>query len=111
MSSLASVFNSSSTLITFDIYKKLRDTEYFDQLKNRSETELVMVGRISTLILIVLSVMWIPVIPMVSSQLYIYINSVASYTQPPFAALFLVISIKLKISWEFSGRGHPHLQE
>ena len=53
MSSLASVFNSCSTLFTVDVYKKLRP--------KTPEINLVRVGRIATAIVVLLGIAWIPI--------------------------------------------------
>ncbi|HPA45563.1 MAG TPA: sodium:solute symporter [bacterium] len=81
MSSLASVFNSCSSLITMDIYKKLK--------ANPSERELVLVGRISTGVLVVLGILWVPYIKEISSQLFVYLQSVSAYISPPITACFI----------------------
>ncbi|XP_062304531.1 sodium/mannose cotransporter SLC5A10 [Osmerus eperlanus] len=81
MSSLTSIFNSSSTLFTMDIWKKYRP--------RASERELLLVGRIVTVILVVISVVWIPILQSANSgQLYVYIQSVTSYLAPPVTAIF-----------------------
>uniref|UniRef100_A0AAQ4Q1Y2 Sodium/mannose cotransporter SLC5A10 n=1 Tax=Gasterosteus aculeatus aculeatus TaxID=481459 RepID=A0AAQ4Q1Y2_GASAC len=81
MSSLTSIFNSSSTLFTMDIWKKHR--------QRASEKELLLVGRIVTVILVVVSVVWIPILQSANSgQLYVYIQSVTSYLAPPVTAVF-----------------------
>ncbi|XP_077426061.1 sodium/mannose cotransporter SLC5A10 isoform X2 [Vanacampus margaritifer] len=81
MSSLTSIFNSSSTLFTMDIWKKHRP--------RASEKELLLVGRIVTVILVVVSVVWIPILQSANSgQLYVYIQSVTSYLAPPVTAVF-----------------------
>jgi len=82
MSSLASVFNSCSTLFTLDIYKRL--------YPNKPELELVNVGKIATVIVVVLGIIWIPVITMLSDGLYEYLQKVQSYLAPPIAAVFLL---------------------
>ncbi len=82
MSSLSSVFNSCSTLITWDIYRELRP--------EASERKLVMVGRISTLILVALGIAWIPLMSGISGTLYKYLQSVQAYISPPIAAVFLM---------------------
>jgi SSS family solute:Na+ symporter len=82
MSSLSSVFNSCSTLITWDVYKKLRPAA--------SEGRLVWVGRLSTVVLVALGLLWIPLMRLISAQLYQYIQSVQAYISPPIAAVFLV---------------------
>lgn len=81
ISSLAAVFNSSSTLFTMDIYKKLRP--------DASDKKLVLIGRFSTLLLIVIGILWIPLIRHMSDQIYQYLQSVQAYISPPIAAVFL----------------------
>jgi SSS family solute:Na+ symporter len=82
MSSLSSVFNSCSTLITWDIYRKIHP--------EASETMLVRVGQVSTGVLVVLGLLWIPLMANVSEQLYQYLQSVQAYIAPPIAAVFLI---------------------
>jgi SSS family solute:Na+ symporter len=81
MSSLSSVFNSTSTLITWDVYKKLRPAA--------TERQLVVVGMASTSILVGFGLLWIPLMQLISGQLYQYIQSVQAYIAPPIAAVFL----------------------
>jgi SSS family solute:Na+ symporter len=82
MSSLSAVFNSSSTIFTMDFYKKLRPAA--------SERQLVNVGRVATVIMVVLGLVWIPFMDRISSQLWIYLQSVQAYISPPIAAVFLL---------------------
>jgi solute:Na+ symporter, SSS family len=82
MSSLSSVFNSTSTLITWDVYKKIRPAA--------SEQRLVWVGRISTAVLVGFGLLWIPLMQLISGTLYQYIQSVQAYIAPPIAAVFLL---------------------
>lgn len=82
MSSLSSVFNSCSTLVTWDIYKKLKP--------DASERQLVWVGRMATVVLTILGLLWIPLMQIVSGQLYTYLQSIQAYISPPIAAVFLL---------------------
>ncbi|XP_048408536.1 sodium/mannose cotransporter SLC5A10 isoform X1 [Stegostoma tigrinum] len=83
MSSLTSIFNSSSTLFTIDIWRKIR--------KDASERELLLVGRIVTVILVAVSLVWIPILQSANSgQLFNYIQSVTSYLAPPVTAVFVL---------------------
>jgi SSS family solute:Na+ symporter len=82
MSSLASAFNSCSTLLTWDVYRKWRP--------NATEPQLVRVGRVTTVILVILGLAWIPFMKYVSPQLYIYLQSIQAYIAPPIAACFLL---------------------
>ena len=82
MSSLSSVFNSCSTLITWDIYKKLNP--------NATEKRLVLVGRVATIVLVGFGLLWIPMMKLISGQIYQYLQSVQAYISPPIAAIFLI---------------------
>uniref|UniRef100_W5L7T6 Solute carrier family 5 member 9 n=1 Tax=Astyanax mexicanus TaxID=7994 RepID=W5L7T6_ASTMX len=73
MSSLTSIFNSSSTLFTMDIW------------------ELMVVGRVFILLLVVLSILWIPIIQSANSgQLFDYIQAITSFLAPPITAVFIM---------------------
>lgn len=83
MSSLASLFNSSASLFTVDIYEKLRP--------GKSQGHYVSVGRMATAAVVVLGLLWIPVMKMVSGGgLYQYLQSVQGYLAPPITAVFLL---------------------
>jgi len=82
MSSLSAVFNSCSTLITMDIYRKIRP--------DASERRLVTVGRLVTAGIVVVSILWIPMIRLLSNQIYQYLQSVQAYVGAPITAVFLI---------------------
>lgn len=82
MGAMSSVFNSASTLVTLDFYKKYRP--------NASEKNLVNFGRIATGFMVLLGLLWVPFIHLISSQLYIYLQSVQAYISPPIAACFIL---------------------
>src|SRR5690606_30139473 len=83
MSSLSSLFNSTATLFTVDVYEKLRP--------GATEKQYVTVGRIATCVVVVLGLAWIPVMPLISrGGLYQYLQSVQSYLAPPITAVFLL---------------------
>ena len=82
MSSLASVFNSCSTLFTVDIYKKLRP--------DTPEKKLVRTGQIATVVIVIIGIIWIPIMANISGVLYEYLQSVQSYIAPPITAVFLL---------------------
>jgi len=83
MSSLASVFNSSSTLFTVDIFKKM----YPDS----TEKHLVKIGKYATAVVVVLGMLWIPVMQKIGGGvLYQYLQSVQSYIAPPITTVFLL---------------------
>ena len=82
MSSLAATFNSASTLVTFDVYRKV--------VPSATEAQLVQVGRIVTVVMVALSMLWVPFIKYLSAEVYIYLQSVQAYISPPIAAVFLI---------------------
>ena len=83
MSSLSSVFNSCSTLLTIDIYQKLKP--------KADQKTLVKFGQISTIALVVIGIMWIPLQSTLSEGgLFKYIQSIQAYISPPIAAAFLL---------------------
>ena len=83
MSSLASVFNSCSTIFTIDIYKKLKP--------KKSEKELLTTGKIATAIIVVLGIVWIPIMERIGGGvMYQYLQNVQSYIAPPVTAVFLL---------------------
>ncbi|XP_056257148.1 sodium/myo-inositol cotransporter 2 [Seriola aureovittata] len=82
MSSLTSIFNSASTIFTMDVWRSFRS--------RASEWELMIVGRVFVLVLLVASILWIPVVQASQGgQLFIYIQSISSYLQPPVSIIFL----------------------
>jgi SSS family solute:Na+ symporter len=82
MSSLSAVFNSSSTIFTMDFYREWKP--------QASERELVRVGRLTTVVMVAVSLAWIPFMSRVSSQLWVYLQSVQAYISPPITAVFLL---------------------
>jgi SSS family solute:Na+ symporter len=83
MSSLSSVFNSCSTLITFDFYKRYKP--------DASENSLVRFGQISTVILVIIGLAWIPLMRILTEGdgIFKYLQSIQAYISPPIAAVFL----------------------
>lgn len=93
MSSLASVFNSTATLFTFDFYKHFHSTA--------SERELVLIGRLATTIIVITAILWVPVTKIINSHIYIYLQSVQAYISPPITAVFLFGVLSKRVN----GRG------
>ena len=87
MSSLASLYNSSAMLYTIDIYKRKHP--------DVSEQKLVSIGRIATIVVVVLGVLWIFVIQAMGKSLYDYIQSIQSLLAPAIASVFL-----LGVAWK-----------
>ena len=83
MSSLASVFNSCSTIFTIDIYKKLKP--------EKSEKSLLQIGKIATGFIVLLGIIWIPIMEKIGGGvMYQYLQNVQSYIAPPVTAVFLL---------------------
>jgi SSS family solute:Na+ symporter len=81
MSSLAGVFNASSTLFTIDFYSKLHPAA--------TQRQLVWIGRVATAAMVLIGVLWIPVIQG-ARGLYDYLQGVQAYLAPPIAAVFFL---------------------
>jgi len=84
MSSLSSAFNSSSTLLmlTIDFYR--------EKNPNASERDLVRFGQWATIILVIVSLGWIPFMrSLMDGGIFHYLQSVQAYISPPIAAVFL----------------------
>lgn len=79
MSSLAGVFNASSTLFTMDFYSRLRP--------NASQDRLVWIGRVATSVMVIIGLLWIPVIQG-GKGLYDYLQGVQAYLAPPIFVVF-----------------------
>ena len=93
MSSLASVFNSCSTIFTIDIYKKLKP--------NASEKTLINTGKIATGFIVVLGIIWIPIMEKIGGGvMYQYLQNVQSYIAPPVTAVFLLGIIWKRVNSE-----------
>ena len=83
MSSLASLFNSVSTLFTVDVYQKLRP--------QTPPRRLVAIGRMTTVAMTVLGIVWVPIMKAIAGGgLYQYIQAVQSFLAPPIVAVFVL---------------------
>ena len=90
MSSLASLFNSSAMLFTIDFYKRFKPSA--------TEKQLLHTGRLATVVIVVLGVLWIPVMKSVGDVLYAYLQDVQSVLAPGIAAAFLLGVISKRIT-------------
>lgn len=83
MSSLTSIFNSSSCIFTMDIWRRLRPKS--------KDMELMVVGRLFIIFMVVVSILWIPIIQNnQGSKLFDYIQAITSYLAPPVTALYVL---------------------
>jgi SSS family solute:Na+ symporter len=83
MSSLASTFNSTSTVVVYDFVIECCG------LSRLSDKTLVLLGRIANIVLCAFSLAWIPIVEGMGEELYFYIQSVISYIAPPIAVVFV----------------------
>jgi len=90
MSSLASLFNSSAMLFTIDFYKRFKPTA--------TEKQLLHTGRVATVVIVVLGILWIPVMKSVGDVLYAYLQDVQSVLAPGIAAAFLLGVVSKRIT-------------
>jgi SSS family solute:Na+ symporter len=79
MGSLAGVFNACSTLFTVDLYEKWKP--------GASQHQLVRTGRIATVVMVLIALLWIPVIQG-AHGLYEYLQAVQGYLAPPIFVVF-----------------------
>jgi len=82
-STVSSVLNSTSTIVTLDIYKRTMRPA-------ASEGHLVRVGRLSSVIIIIVAIVLGGFINRLSGSLFVYIQSMYAFFAPPFAAVFLL---------------------
>ena len=79
MSALAGVFNASSSLFTMDFYSRFRP--------KASQAQLVRVGRVATVVMVIIGLLWIPVIQG-ARGLYDYLQGIQAYLAPPIFVVF-----------------------
>ena len=81
VTSLAAFFNSCATLFTEDFYKPM--------FKGKTEERYVMVGRMATVVVVLLGIAWIPVMMSLGS-LYSYLQGIQSLLAPAMVAVFVL---------------------
>ncbi|MDD4637769.1 MAG: sodium:solute symporter [Bacteroidales bacterium] len=81
VASLAAFFNSCATLFTEDFYKPM--------FKGQSEAKYVLIGRIATVVVVLLGMGWIPVMMSLGS-LYSYLQGIQSLLAPAMVAVFVM---------------------
>ena len=80
LSGLSGIYNSTSTLLTMDFVRKLRP--------GMSEVALVRTGQVTTVILMLISILWAPQI-IHFGDLWSYLQAILCYFVPPIAAVFI----------------------
>lgn len=89
VTSLAAFFNSCATLFTEDFYKPMK--------KGMSESHYVFVGRIATVVVVILGLLWLPVM-MNMGNLYSYLQGIQSLLAPAMVAVFTLGIFSKKIT-------------
>ena len=89
VTSLAAFFNSCATLFTEDFYKPMK--------KGLSEAHYVFVGRMATVVVVVLGLLWLPVMRGMGN-LYSYLQGIQSLLAPSMVAVFTLGILSKKIS-------------
>eukprot|EP00057_Strongylocentrotus_purpuratus_P013787 XP_011668261.1 PREDICTED: sodium/glucose cotransporter 4 [Strongylocentrotus purpuratus] len=81
ISSLTSIFNASSSMFVLDIWSKFRPAS--------TELELVIVGKLATVVMVIVGVLWIPILQAYGTgELFTYIQAVNAYLAPAVLAVF-----------------------
>ena len=89
VASLAAFFNSCATLFTEDFYKPLK--------KGMTEEHYVFVGRVATVVVVVLGFLWLPIM-MKMDTLYNYLQGIQSLLAPAMVAVFAMGIFSKKIT-------------
>ena len=82
-STLNSVLNSTSTIFTFDIYKRLINQQ-------ASDRTLVVVGVIASAVTLVLAIFIAGLVGLLDIGIFGYIQTLNAFFAPPFAAVFIL---------------------
>lgn len=89
VTSLAAFFNSCATLFTEDFYKPMK--------KGMSEAHYVHVGRIATVVVVILGLLWLPIM-MNMGNLYSYLQGIQSLLAPAMVAVFTLGIFSKKVT-------------
>jgi len=82
-STVNAVVNSTATVFTMDIYKRILH-------RNGTDKHYVKVGIISSIVVLVVSIILGGFINKLSNSLFVYIQTLYAFFAPPFAAIFLL---------------------
>ncbi len=90
MSSLASAFNSTATLIAYDFFNKK------DEPTN--DSQLILIGRLSTIFIVVVSIIFIPMLKFFDNGIYVNLQRLQAYISPPIVVIFLTALFWKRVS-------------
>ncbi|MCC8117775.1 MAG: sodium/solute symporter [Bacteroidales bacterium] len=89
VASLAAFFNSCATLFTEDFYKPIK--------KGKTEKHYVSVGRIATVVVVILGFAWLPIMMSLGS-LYDYLQGIQSLLAPTMVVVFAMGIFSKKVT-------------
>lgn len=93
-STIDSVLNSTSTIITLDIYRRFIRKEPAPKgivpLSGGEEARTVRIGRIVSIAVLAIAIILAPFIGLLKKGVFIYIQDLYAHFAPPFSALFVV---------------------
>ena len=90
MSNVSGLFNSTATLITFDFYRNLKPKS--------SDRKLVLIGRMTTIVLLFCSLLLLAVSPSMNFEFCIKLFKITAYFSAMVTAVFLMGLINKKIN-------------
>jgi SSS family solute:Na+ symporter len=82
-STVSAVLNSTSTVFTIDIYKRMIN-------KNAADRHYVSIGRWSSFVIIIVSIILAGFVGKLGGSLFVYIQTLYAFFAPPFAAIFVM---------------------
>ena len=82
-SAVSSVLNSTSTVLTLDIYKRMIN-------KKAPDSHYVSFGRWSSFVILIISIILAGFIGKLGGSLFVYIQTLYAFFAPPFAAIFVL---------------------
>jgi solute:Na+ symporter, SSS family len=82
-SAVSSVLNSTSTVLTLDIYKRMIH-------KKAPDSHYVSFGRWSSFVILIISIILAGFIGKLGGSLFVYIQTLYAFFAPPFAAIFVL---------------------
>ncbi|WAQ99188.1 SC5AB-like protein [Mya arenaria] len=107
MSTLTSVFNSSSSIITLDLWTQFR--------KHASQSELMIVGRVTVFAMIIISILWLPILQaQQGGVLWFYLAAIVAYLAVPWCVAFILgisrMGMDLVATPPTCGSGEPDMR-
>lgn len=81
MSSLSGVFNTIATLFVNDFYRP--------KYPKTNERKLVLIGRLATTFVVVASILCVPLVKAINSEMYIFLQSTQAFISPPITVVFI----------------------